>query len=510
MDDSRAALFDLLDRRRPGEPIETVETHISLLAFQGDRAYKLKKPVTFPFLDLSTIERRRADCEREVALNARMAPDVYLGILPLFGRDGTVVDHVVEMVRLPAARRLATLATTGRDVEGCLERLARDLAKFHEGEPTGGDIDRAATRDAVAELWEMGIAQTHPYEDDVLPGGTASCIATLARRYLAGRDALFEQRIAGGHARDGHGDLLAEDIFCLDDGPRAIDCLEFDDRLRYGDVLADVAFLAMDLERLGRPDLSRVFLDRYRDAAHDAWPRSLEHMYIAYRAHVRAKIACLRHVQGDPDAATEAGSLASTRARSSRGGTCATGARGWAAGVGQVDTRRSDRREARMGRAAQRRGPQGARRSRTRHACRCATGSGSVRPECQRSHIHDARRSGPFVARARGERRARWIVVATPLANHGRRAGRIDVERDDRVPVRRLPADLRRARAGERAALGTDASDAGPELATVLGARFSDWPEATVVDTTSSRDDVAARVIRGLATPRCALVHHST
>ena len=509
MDDSRAALFDLLDRRRPGEPIETVETHISLLAFQGDRAYKLKKPVTFPFLDLSTIERRRADCEREVALNARMAPDVYLGILPLFGRDGTVVDHVVEMVRLPAARRLATLATTGRDVEGCLERLARDLAKFHEGEPTGGDIDRAATRDAVAELWEMGIAQTHPYEDDVLPGGTASCIATLARRYLAGRDALFEQRIAGGHARDGHGDLLAEDIFCLDDGPRAIDCFEFDDRLRYGDVLADVAFLAMDLERLGRPDLSRVFLDRYRDAAQDAWPRSLEHMYIAYRAHVRAKIACLRHVQGDRDAATEAGSLlrlAHDHLEAGRvrlvlvGGPPASGKSTLAEAIGEklgwVVLRSDVVRKELAGLAPD-----------TRADAPLDQGlyAPSVSDRTYTTLVDRARsllELGESVVLDGSWSQPRWRTMAAGLA--ASTSSELLAFRCD------APADLRRARAGERAALGTDASDAGPELATVLGARFSDWPEATIVDTTSSRADVAAGVIRALATPRCALAPHST
>ena len=102
---------------------------------------------------------------------------------------------------------------------------------------------------------------------------------------------------------------MAEDIFCIEQGPRAIDCLEFDNQLRYGDVLADVAFLAMDLERLGRPDLSRRFLDRYREASADVWPSSLAHLYVAYRAHVRAKIACLRHAQGDQPAAAEASAL---------------------------------------------------------------------------------------------------------------------------------------------------------------------------------------------------------
>jgi len=109
--------------------------------------------------------------------------------------------------------------------------------------------------------------------------------------------------------RDGHGDLLAEDIFLLDDGLRVLDCIEFNDRLRHGDVLADVAFLAMDLERLGEPALAARFLDWYREFSGRPHPSTLVEHYIAYRAHVRAKIACLRHAQGDPDAANEAAML---------------------------------------------------------------------------------------------------------------------------------------------------------------------------------------------------------
>ena len=174
VDDSRTELLRWLRERGPDEPIETLETHISVLAFQGDRVYKLKKAVAFPFLDLSTRERRLEDCEREVALNRRFAPDVYLGVLAVAGRDGNVIDHVVEMVRLPSERRLSALAVAGYDVGPCIEQLARDMASLHETAPSGGAIDAAATRDAVAGLWELGIAQVRPYEGSVVPTATAA------------------------------------------------------------------------------------------------------------------------------------------------------------------------------------------------------------------------------------------------------------------------------------------------------------------------------------------------
>ena len=147
------------------------------------------------------------------------------------------------------------------------------------------------------------------HDGSVPPLPDAVRVEQLVRKYLAGRESLLRHRITGGKICDGHGDLQAEDIFCLPDGPRILDCIEFDDRLRAGDVLADVAFLAMDLQRLGAPDAARRFLSWYREFAGETWPASLAHHYIAYRAHVRAKVACLRHGQGDPDAADQAAGL---------------------------------------------------------------------------------------------------------------------------------------------------------------------------------------------------------
>ena len=139
-------------------------------------------------------------------------------------------------------------------------------------------------------------------------------------QFLAGREQLFAQRVAAGRIVDGHGDLICDDIFCLDDGPRILDCLEFDDRLRYVDGLDDIAFLAMDLEKLGAPRLAHLLLDRYADFAGDPAPASLRHHYIAYRAFVRVKVNCLRHAQGDRSAAADARAYADIAIRHLRAG----------------------------------------------------------------------------------------------------------------------------------------------------------------------------------------------
>ena len=280
-------------------PTRTVETHISTLFFVDDLVYKRKKPIRTGFLDFTDVAARRAACHREVELNRRLAPDVYLGVADL-DLEGVEMDHLVVMRRLPGERRLSA-RLDDHDADDDIRHLAHLVATFHDGATRSPEIDAASGHDAFSDLWEQGITQVATFAGTILDADDVERAAQLAREYLAGRRPLFDERIAAGRACDGHGDLQAEDIFVLDDGPRILDCLEFDDLLRYGDVLADVAFLAMDLERLGHPGLAAQFLHRYQELSGDTWPGSLAHHHIAYRAHVRAKVACLRADQGDAD-----------------------------------------------------------------------------------------------------------------------------------------------------------------------------------------------------------------
>jgi uncharacterized protein len=282
----------------PSWPAAVRETHSAVVFLVGERAYKLKKPVDLGFLDFRDRQARAAICHREVELNQRLSPDVYLGVADVVGPDGALCDHLVVMRRMPDDRRLTALIRAGQAVEADLRRIAHLVAGFHGRAPGPPAAAQAASRDALAGRWEDNLAVLgHHAERGFLDTTVVAEVADLARRYLEGREALFERRIAQGRARDGHGDLLADDIFCLDDGPRILDCIEFADELRYGDVLADAAFLAMDLERLGRPDLAETFLQTYRELTADTWPDSLAHHHVAYRAGVRAKVGCIRWSQ---------------------------------------------------------------------------------------------------------------------------------------------------------------------------------------------------------------------
>ncbi|GLY08738.1 AAA family ATPase [Actinoplanes sp. NBRC 101535] len=282
-----------------------VQTHAAVLLFLGDRVYKLKKPVNFGFLDFRERADRARMCHRETRCNRRLAPDVYLGVADVVGPDGKLCDHLVMMRRMPDDRRLSALVRQGAPVAAGLDRLARLMAVFHAGAKRGPAIDAEGTRSALRGRWDASFDQLRRFHGGVLDGDAATEVERLAHRFLAGRDLLFAERIRRGAIVDGHGDLIADDVFLLDDGPRVLDCLEFDDRLRYVDVLDDIAFLAMDLEHLGAPEPAARFVDRYLQLSGDVAPAALLHHYTAYRAFVRAKVACLRHEQGDPAAAAD-------------------------------------------------------------------------------------------------------------------------------------------------------------------------------------------------------------
>jgi aminoglycoside phosphotransferase family enzyme/predicted kinase len=301
------------------------ETHSAVVFFTGGHAYKLKKPVSLGFLDFSTPQARAAACARETGLNLRFAPDVYLGVAEIRGPDGRVCDHLVVMRRMPAARRLSTLVRSGAPVAGPLRQVARLLAAQHAVAARGPQIAEQGSRDALHRRWTDNIGQTRQIQELLAPRqpldpAVIDETERLALRFLAGRAPLLDARIRDGRIVDGHGDLLTDDIFCLDDGPRILDCLDFDDRLRWLDGLDDAAFLAMDLERLRAPALAEQFMAEYAEFSGDPAPVSLCHHYLAYRAFLRAKVACLRVTRDLPTAGRTACQLAELALRHLRAG----------------------------------------------------------------------------------------------------------------------------------------------------------------------------------------------
>ncbi|MFO7589938.1 MAG: AAA family ATPase [Acidimicrobiia bacterium] len=476
------------------------ETHSAWVILLGDRAYKIKKPVALDFLDFSTREAREAIAHREVELNRRLAPDVYLGVADIVGPDGEVCDHMVVMQRMPDDRRLATLVGAGAVLDDEIRDIARVVAAFHERAETSPPVADAGRPDALREKVETDLAQMRDFAPAVLDPDVLEEVASLVDRYLRGRTRLFDARIERGLVRDGHGDLLAADIFCLPDGPRILDCIEFDDRIRHGDVLADLAFLAMDLERLGAPALATALLGWYREFTAETHPESLAHYYIACRALVRSKVACIRSTQGDDASRSEATQLldlARTHLRRAQvrivlvGGAPGTGKSTLAAGIAETvgwTVLRSDevRKDlAGIGHTA---------------AAGADLGEGIYDPastDATYRELLDRAR----VALELGES----VLVDASWSSATHRTAAALLARETSSDLVELcctaSADVADARIRMRAAQNRDASDATPTIAAAMRTTFDDWPSAKVIDTTSGPEVSRSAALDLLTTP---------
>lgn len=470
---------------------EVCETHTAIVFFAGDRAYKVKKPVDLGFLDYTTGAARRTACEREVTLNRRFAPDVYLGLGEFSSPDAEGPEPLVVMRRMPADRRLSRLVREGAVPDDVLRAVARHLAAWHADAPRGRDVDEQGTRNALSSRWEASFAQIHALADDgSVPEGMTET-EQLVRRFLAGRERLFASRIEQGRVVDGHGDLLAEDIFCLDDGPRVLDCLEFDDRLRYVDGLDDAAFLAMDLEQLGASEAAAYFLAQYSEYSGDPAPASLWHHYVAYRAFVRAKVSLIQALQGAPGAEATSRRLVSTTLRHLRTSAVGLTVVGGLPGSGKstlsgaladrlgVTLLSSDRvRKELAGIPAE-------------QSAAAGYGEGLYTPEWT------ARTYAALLDRAAALLSAGESVVldATWWDPAQREAARRVAERTsaDLVALHcHVPDDVSAARLSTRA---SGSSDADLDIATAMAAGEAAWPEAVALDTSGALDSAVARAL---------------
>jgi uncharacterized protein len=286
----------------PADDLAMQDTHISWIILAGQHAYKLKKPVDLGFVDFSSRQRREQDCAQEVRLNRRLCPDVYLGVVNVVAHDGSFriggtgrpIEPAVHMRRLPQTGMLPNLLARRRVDARLLRRIARRLARFHATAPTGPGIDEFGDIRAVRKNWDENFQQTEVFVGQTLPRERRDHIREFVHRFLPDQAGLLRRRVATGRVRDGHGDLHAASI-CIE-GRRIhlFDCIEFAARFRCGDVAAEVAFLAMDLDHHSRADLSDAFIGTYGKSSGDAELCELLDFYRCYRAYVRGKVLSLR------------------------------------------------------------------------------------------------------------------------------------------------------------------------------------------------------------------------
>lgn len=282
---------------------ELKETHISWVILCDDAVFKIKKPLKYSFLDFSTIEQRRYYCEREVMLNNRLTTDVYLDVVPIRkpssglsvgGEQGEVIDYAVQMRKLDNDRRMDLLLRNGLVTEDHIHNLANQIASFHREAEIVYPEDPLDIRRKFND-----IEGQREFIREQLGDNYANMLEHTLKKsdeFVLDNRRLLEDRIEDGFHRDGHGDLHSRNIFLLDE-PVIFDCIEFNDEYRQVDVLNEVAFLCMDLDVFGRPDLSRTFIEAYTSQFHainGTRDLALFHYYRCYRANVSAKVNCLR------------------------------------------------------------------------------------------------------------------------------------------------------------------------------------------------------------------------
>ena len=302
----------------PVRDVRHLATHISDVFLTGPFAYKIKKPVDLKFLDFSTLEKRRYYCEREVTLNRRLAPEIYIGVVPIT-RDGEnfrmegkgePVEYAVKMVQFGQEGLLDAMAGRGELKRDHILDLAERVARFHQSAERADDV--FGTPEVVGENVLRNFEQTAKYQGVVVSPERFSRLRTYSERFLKDRTGLFRKRIESGAIRVCHGDLHLQNI-CLDHGRLIIfDCIEFNDSLNHIDVVNEIAFLLMDLDHRGYSGLGSRFLNAYLERTQDYEGLAMQDFYLIYRACVRAKVACF--LLEDPDITEEEKKAAKERA----------------------------------------------------------------------------------------------------------------------------------------------------------------------------------------------------
>ncbi len=296
------ALFEPEAYPESPQKVELVQTQISYVFLAGEYVYKIKKPVDMGFLDYTTLEKRRYYCGREVELNRRLCADTYLGVVPITkdkGRfivegKGEAAEYAVKMRRLPQDAMMDVMLVKNKVTKKMVEDVARTVADFHQRADTSAEITEIGGIDAVIKNTSENFEQTEQYAGTIMPRQAFERIKKYTEGFIKENESLFYRRAAEGRIRDCHGDLHVAHI-CFGDKICIYDCIEFIDRLRYTDVVADVAFLAMDLDHYGRRDLAEVFVKAYIKQSGDKELLKLLNFYKCYRAYVRFKIGCSQY-----------------------------------------------------------------------------------------------------------------------------------------------------------------------------------------------------------------------
>ena len=296
------------------------QTHISWVFIASPFVFKVKKPINLGFLDFSTLEKRHHFCQRELELNRRLCPDVYLDVLPIyktasnfsFKTKGKIAEYCLKMKELPSGWFLRELLAERRVGESEINRIISHLRRFYGSQTPTREIEKWGRPEKLKISTDENFAQVEPFVGRKISAAAFAAIRRFTNEFYVRNEKLFRRRMQQHRIRDCHGDLHLDHIHLTPKATTIFDCIEFNDRFRFIDIANDVAFLAMDFDLEGRSDLGNLFLRNCAGEFHDSEMLKLSDFYKCYRALVRGKVESIQAISMKP---AKAGKHAKAAAR---------------------------------------------------------------------------------------------------------------------------------------------------------------------------------------------------
>lgn len=282
--------------------VRLIQTHTSWVFIAGDRAYKVKKPVNFGFLDYTTLAARKFFCNEEFRLNRLLSPEMYEAVLPItdrsghlhIGGQGQIIDYCIKMKAFPQSALMTQLLQLNRVTFEHVDTIARKIAEFHSKSEHGREVSQFGSSETIRLNWDENFAQTIEFCGLTISRLAFDKIRQQINGFIASNSHLFRRRREEGRIRRCHGDLHSRNVFIVGDRISIFDCIEFNPRFSCSDTASEIAFMAMDLEFHGRHDLANFFVERYLVYTNDEGLLSLLNFYRCYRAYVRGKVTSFR------------------------------------------------------------------------------------------------------------------------------------------------------------------------------------------------------------------------
>ncbi|MEN3046097.1 MAG: gluconokinase [Candidatus Hydrothermales bacterium] len=279
--------------------VKKIETHISIVFLTSEFAYKMKKSVNFGFLDYTDLSKRKYFCEKEVELNRRMAEGIYLGTVyigeendKLFFNRGKPVEYLVKMKKIPEETLLSYRVENNLVKKEDMYKVGEFLGEFHLSAQSDEKISEFGKPENFKVNTDENFEQTKDFEEYLIKKSDFQFIREKTERFYQKYYDLMLKRVKGGKIKDCHGDIRLEHVTFFENKIRIIDCIEFNERFRFGDILLDAVFLKMELDSMDRSDLGEEFIRGWLNKTGENFDeiKPLYYFYLSYRAYVRAKV----------------------------------------------------------------------------------------------------------------------------------------------------------------------------------------------------------------------------